>query len=268
MKKLSLFITACIVCCMAAFADPITVKLYPDSTFEGDETPEIYIYPAAKPNGQAIVCCPGGSYAMRASEHEGHNFAKWLNDQGITLAVLQYRLPHGRTLVPGNDARQAIRVLRQNAKKYGITSVGIMGFSAGGHLASTVSTHYDATSRPDFSILFYPVITMDKSYTHMGTHDNLLGANPTPGDEHQYSNEFQVTHDTPPAIILHSGDDDVVPVRNAVEYYNALITNGVQPSSLHIYPTGGHGWGFGDGFKYKPEWQHELSTWLKTLRGE
>ncbi len=249
----------------AAAAKPITVQLYPDSTFEGDETPEIYIYPAAKPNGQAIVCCPGGGYGMRAVDHEGHNFAKWLNDQGITLAVLQYRLPKGRTLVPGNDARQAVRVLRQNAAKYGIDKIGIMGFSAGGHLASTVATHYDSTSRPDFQILFYPVITMDRSYTHMGTHDNLLGPNPTPGDEHVYSNNLMVTSDTPPAIIFFSSDDDVVPVANGVDYYTALVKNRV-PASLDIYPTGGHGWGFGDNFKYKPEWQHELSTWLSVLR--
>lgn len=251
-------------CFCAKAKAPVTVQLYPDSVFEGDETPEIYIYPAPNPNGQAIVCCPGGGYVARAAEREGHQFAQWLNDQGITLAVLQYRLPKGRTLVPGNDARQAVRVLRQNADKYGIKKVGIMGFSAGGHLASTVATHYDESSRPDFQVLFYPVITMDKSYTHMGTHDNLLGPNPTPGDEHVYSNNLMVTSDTPPAIIFFASDDDVVPVANGVDYYTALARNRV-PASLVIYPTGGHGWGFGDGFKYKPEWQHELSTWLKAI---
>ena len=137
-----------------------------------------------------------------------------------------------------------------------------MGFSAGGHLASTVATHYDAASRPDFQILFYPVITLDPSYTHKGTRMKFLGENPEPGLEERFSNHKQVTPDTPPAIILGCSDDKVVPIKNSIDYYLALRENNV-PVSMYIYPEGDHGWGHIHNIRYKQQWHDELSTWLK-----
>lgn len=143
--------------------------------------------------------------------------------------------------------------------------LGIMGSSAGGHLASTTATHFtDAETRPDFQILFYPVITMDPAYTHMGSHGNLLGKNPSKELEQKYSNELQVTPQTPPAFILHSSDDTAVPVANSVNYYTALVKNKV-PASLHTYPVGGHGWGYRDSFPYKRQWTGELEKWLREI---
>ena len=139
----------------------------------------MYVYPADKSSGVAVVGCPGGGYAMKAMDHEGFDFAGELNNLGVTYAVVDYRLPHGQSEVPGDDVRKAIKIMREHAKEWGIDKTGVMGFSAGGHLASTVATHYDKESRPDFQILFYPVITMDPEYTHMGSRANLLGENPS-----------------------------------------------------------------------------------------
>lgn len=144
------------------------------------------------------------------------------------------------------------------------SKVGIMGASAGGHLASTAATHYTAGTRPDFQILFYPVISMDLSNCHKGSRDNLLGKSPSEELVRLYSNELQVTGDTPPAFIMHSSDDGAVPVSNSVSYYLALVKNKV-PASLHTYPIGGHGWGFRDSFTYKRQWTGELEKWLREI---
>ena len=200
-----------------------------------------------------------------AMNHEGHDMANWFNSQGITYAVLTYRMPNGNNEVPLSDAQQALRIMRQHAKEWNIQKLGIMGASAGGHLASTAATHFtDAETRPDFQILFYPVITMDPAYTHMGSHDNLLGKNPSKELEQKYSNELQVTPETPQAFIMHSSDDGAVPVANSVNYYTALVKNGVS-ASLHTYPVGGHGWGFRDSFPYKRQWTGELEKWLREI---
>lgn len=225
--------------------------------------PTLTIYRAAKPNGMAIVACPGGGYVRLATAHEGHDMAAWFNAQGITYAVLKYRMPNTHHDVPLSDALQAIRIMKQHAEEWGYNKVGIMGSSAGGHLASTAATHFTEDSRPDFQILFYPVVSMVNP-THQGSKDNLLGKTPSQEMLNLYSNEKQVTPQTPPAFIMHSSDDKAVPVSNSIDYYTTLVKNGVS-ASLHIYPIGGHGWGFRDNFIYKRQWTGELEKWLREI---
>lgn len=227
-------------------------------------TPTLTVHVANKPNGKAILCCPGGGYSIVAMNHEGHDMAAWLNAQGYTLAVLKYRMPNGHDEVPLSDALQAMRILRQHSEEWKISKIGVMGASAGGHLASTVATHYTEDSRPDFQVLFYPVISMQPDITHRGSRENLIGKNPSEELVNKYSNELQVNAQTPPAFILHSSDDGGVPVENSIRYYQALVKNRV-PVSLHCYPVGGHGWGYRDSFPYKHEWQSELEKWLREL---
>ena len=255
---------------------PVQVKLAEEKVVDekpfikgwinGDEYTEatLTIYPAKKPNGQAIVACPGGGYAGIATTHEGHDMAAWFNTQGITYAVLHYRMPYGKHEVPLSDAHQAIRYLRKNADKWGIQTVGIMGSSAGGHLASTAATHFTTETRPDFQILFYPVVTMGE-FTHQGSKNLLLGKNPNEELVKLYSNELQVNEQTPPAFIMHSSDDTVVPVQNTINYYLAMCKHGV-PASVHFYPIGGHGWGYNETFPYKTQWKNELEKWLKEIQ--
>lgn len=227
--------------------------------------PTLTVYPATEGNGMAIVACPGGGYGKLAMDHEGKDMAAWFNNQGITYAVLKYRMPNGHKEVPLSDARQAMRILRHRAGEWQLKRIGIMGFSAGGHLASTVATHFeDEESHPDFQILFYPVISMDPEYTHRGTHDNLLGKQPAKEEEDDFSNELHVDGNTPPAFILHSSDDRSVPVAHSLNYYMALLRHQV-PAALHIYPIGGHGWGYQDSFTYKREWTGELEKWLREI---
>lgn len=227
--------------------------------------PTLTVYPATEGNGMAIVACPGGGYGKLAMDHEGKDMAAWFNNQGITYAVLKYRMPNGHKEVPLSDARQAMRILRHRAGEWQLKRIGIMGFSAGGHLASTVATHFeDEESHPDFQILFYPVISMDPEYTHRGTHDNLLGKQPAKEEEDDFSNELHVDGNTPPAFILHSSDDRSVPVAHSLNYYMALLRQQV-PATLHIYPIGGHGWGYRDSFTYKREWTGELEKWLREI---
>lgn len=227
--------------------------------------PTLTVYPATEGNGMAIVACPGGGYGKLATDHEGKDMAAWFNNQGITYAVLKYRMPNGHKEVPLSDARQAMRILRHRAGEWQLKRIGIMGFSAGGHLASTVATHFeDEESHPDFQILFYPVISMDPEYTHRGTHDNLLGKQPAKEEEDDFSNELHVDGNTPPAFILHSSDDRSVPVAHSLNYYMALLRHQI-PATLHIYPIGGHGWGYRDSFTYKREWTGELEKWLREI---
>lgn len=227
-------------------------------------TPTLTVYVAKNGNGKAIVACPGGGYVHLAMDHEGHDMAAWFNAQGITYAVLKYRMPNEHHEVPVSDALQAIRIMREHSEEWGIKQVGIMGSSAGGHLASTASTHYTTDSRPDFQILFYPVISMDLGICHKGSRERLIGKTPSEELVTLYSNELQVNAQTPPAFIMHSSDDRTVPVENSIRYYQALVKNKV-PASLHCYPIGGHGWGFNDSFKYKRQWTGELEKWLREL---
>lgn len=232
--------------------------------------PELTIYIPSKTinTGKAVVVCPGGGYAGLASMHEGTMFAQWLNEQGIAAFVLKYRMPNKHKNVPLDDAWQAIRYVRDHAAEYGISAnkIGIAGFSAGGHLASTASTHFatsGTSTRPDFSILFYPVVTMDIA-THGGSRTNLLGDNPSLSDLYSFSNEKQVNNNTPPAILLLSDDDKVVLPENSTRYYNALKSNDIK-ASMYIFPEGGHGWGLKDNFRFHKEMTTLLATWLKDI---
>lgn len=227
--------------------------------------PSLTVYPAEKPNGMAIIMCPGGGYAGLAMAHEGHDMAAWFNAQGITYAVLKYRMPNGNNEVPLSDAEQAIRMVRDHAAEWGVNParVGVMGASAGGHLAASLSTLYSSDkTRPNFQILFYPVISMVEGITHPGSRENLIGKNPPQALEQKYSLEKQVTPRTPQAFIMLSSDDDLVPAANSIGYFLALKDKKV-PVSLHMYPTGGHGWGFRDNFTYKRQWTGELEKWLR-----
>lgn len=266
---------------MTAFAQKgRTIGLWPDGApnTNGDAGDRaeltIYLPDAQKATGRAVVCCPGGGYAHLAMDHEGHQWATFFNNQGIALIVLKYRMPHGNPAVPVSDAEQALRVVRQYATELHIdrNNVGIMGFSAGGHLASTVATHSKGDAAPNFQILFYPVITMDMGYTHKGSHDNLLGSlSDSKKDqkemrrlEFEYSNELQVNRTTPRAFIALSDDDKTVPAANGFGYYQQLYKHDV-PASLHIYPTGGHGWGYRESFAYHYQMVFELKAWLESF---
>ncbi|MDE6278292.1 MAG: alpha/beta hydrolase [Muribaculaceae bacterium] len=236
--------------------------------------PELYVYPAEKPTGMALLMCPGGGYAGVAISHEGKEMAGRMNKAGVALAVLKYRMPNGHAGVPVEDVREALRILRERGREWGIepSKIGIGGASAGGHLASTVATHPEAAGGPvAFQVLLYPVISMKDGLTHEGSRRNLLGDAPTAEAVEYYSNELHVGSSTPQAFIVVSGDDDVVPAGNSFAYYNALRENGVA-ASLHVYPSGGHGWGMRPDFEYSAQWIEELTTWLQRtgarLRGQ
>lgn len=230
-----------------------------------DPTITIYRADAKKDKKTAIVICPGGGYVILAAKHEGSEYAEWLQSEGYTAVVLKYRLPNKNKNVPLDDAQQAMRYVRSKAKEWGIEKVGISGFSAGGHLASTASTHFkDQETRPDFSVFFYPVITMDPE-THGGSKKNLLGDSPSKSDLYVFSNEKQVNANTPPAIFLLSDDDTVVWPKNSIMYYEALKLNNV-PATMYIFPTGGHGWGMNKSFLYHNEMKSLLLSWLTALK--
>ena len=243
-----------------------------DGTFEDAEA-WLTVHRPAKPNGTAIVICPGGGYRIQVVGAEGHGIAAWLNRHGITGAVLEYRLPAGRSRVPLLDAQRALRTVRANAKNWDLdpARIGIMGFSAGGHLASTAGTHFDGgqadaadpvqrvSCRPDFMILVYPVITMgDKG--HPGSRNNLLGKNPDARLLKLYSNEKQVTANTPPTFLAHAKDDQPVPPENSRMFHEALRANKVASRYLEL-PSGGHGL---NGYKGPmwDAWQEQSLAWL------
>jgi len=277
MKKIVLSCLAMLVASLAVYAQPSfwgprvdTVKIWPNGAPNAYEAPEgtqhmeafMEVYPARNPNGYCVISCPGGGYAMLSMTHEGRDMKEWFNARGYTFCLLQYRLPRGHHDVPLSDVSEAIRIMKGRTD-LGIKHVGVLGCSAGGHLASTAATHYTAETRPEFQILFYPVTTMDLSYTHKGSYDGLLGENPDQSLVDLYSNDKHVTPDTPPCIIFASSDDFLVPISNSLRYYEALVANKVS-ASLHIYPTGGHGWGYLDSNIYKTEWTSELERWLNT----
>lgn len=232
--------------------------------------PELMVYrPVLQNNtGGAVVICPGGGYAGLAIEHEGRQFAEWLKNRGITAVVLKYRMPNQHKQVPLEDVWQAIRYVRQHASVLGVRAdkVGVAGFSAGGHLASTASTHYTTegvSTRPDFSVLFYPVVTMG-THTHQGSRYALLGANPSEEDIRYFSNEQHINADTPPAILLLSHDDKTVSPLNSMLYYQALLQHQV-PAALYVFPTGGHGWGMKPSFAYHSRMLELLGEWLQSV---
>ncbi len=244
-----------------------TTQPYDDSKQNFKPNIKVFLPAADKATGRAVVCCPGGGYSHLAMDHEGYQWAPFFNERGIAFIVLKYRMPHEVTEVPISDAREALRVVRENAKEWNIdpTKVGIMGSSAGGHLATTVATHSDSLTAPNFQILFYPVVTFDYKYTHKGSRHNLIGEKAAPDVVNLYCNEKQVSPKTPPAILLLSDDDTVVPSPNSVNYYLALKEHGVK-ASMYIYPSGGHGWGIRENFKYHNEMMSDLSAWLETIK--
>jgi acetyl esterase/lipase len=222
--------------------------------------------------GQAVIICPGGGYSRLAYDWEGTDIAKLFNAHGIAAFVLKYRLPDSLSSttpdqVPLLDAKQAMRIVRTRAVEWNISpnKIGIMGFSAGGHLAATLSTHFDNNTRPDFSILIYPVISMDKSIAHMGSRTNLIGAKPTDDMIRLYSNELQINAQTPPTFILHATDDNAVPVENSLIFYQGLKKNNV-PVEMHIFPTGGHGFALALGKGTLEKWPSLLFDWMKELK--
>jgi acetyl esterase/lipase len=244
----------------------------PNSNGDDKDKAELTVYlpDAKKATGRVVVCCPGGGYSHLAMDHEGHQWATFFNNQGIALVVLKYRMPHGNPMIPISDAEEAMKTVRRHAVEWHIdrNNVGIMGFSAGGHLASTIATHSTGDAAPNFQILFYPVITMDLGFTHKGSHDNFLGGGHSKKElrklETEYSNDLQVNRTTPRAFLALSDDDKAVPAANGFGYYQQLYKHDV-PASIHIYPTGGHGWGYRESFTYHYQMVFELKGWLESF---
>lgn len=292
MKKTTLSLLAALVLGGTALAQPARPVFHfpqPDLTFNlwpggapssnglsGDEIdygnhvsnvtrPTLVVFLPEKPNGLALLVCPGGGYVDVWDKTEGYANSKYFTDQGIVYAVLKYRLPNGHYEVPLDDVHEAMRVLNAHKDEFGFTKLGIAGCSAGGHLAATAATHFtERGERPDFQILFYPVISMDPAITHGGSSFYLLGQNPPQELIDRYSNEKQVSTDTPPAFIMANSDDRVVPCENSIRYYEALRAHRV-PAALHIYPVGGHGWADHQDFPYREAWMGDLKVWLADL---
>ncbi|MCF2445804.1 alpha/beta hydrolase [Dyadobacter sp. CY345] len=239
-------------------------------------TLSIFLPEKGTANGTSVIICPGGGYGVLVIEREGYEVAKAFNKVGITAFVLKYRLPsdkfsEDKSIAPLQDAQQAIKLVRERAKEWNVDAgkIGIMGFSAGGHLASTAGTHFDksvienkenTSVKPDFMVLVYPVISFLEAPTHKGSRSNLLGSTPTEEQIKYFSNELQVNQSTPPAFIIHAGDDTVVPVSNSLIFYEAL-NKFKNPSDLHIYSKGEHGF-----LKTPPfdEWFTRCINWMKT----
>ena len=239
---------------------------------------EMYVFsPEAEKNtGAAVVICPGGGYWIEAMDHEGYDIARFLQEKGITGIVLKYRLPYGNHEVPSSDARQAIRIVRANAKGWGIDpeKIGIAGSSAGGHLASTAGTVFDygnkensnkveqQSCRPDFMLLLYPVITMNEEFTHLGSRENLIGKGHDKELIRKYSNELNVSAETPPTFLVLADDDNAVPPKNSINFYLKLKEYNV-PAELHIFAKGGHGFGIRKNGMPADNWPNLFIDWLK-----
>ena len=295
MKK----ITACFIIMLVltcAVAAQVSMNLFPGAIpnskasdiketggprmFSGVTKPtlELYLPEKDKSNGAAVIICPGGGYSVVVYQAEGIKTAKEFAKNGVAAFVLKYRLPDDSTMLdkkigPLQDAQQAIKVVRENAAQWGINinKIGIMGFSAGGHLASTEATHYkepliengnNTNLRPDFQILIYPVISMQDKLTHADSRAKLLGKNPTQEVIDQFSNELQVDEKTPPAYITHAGDDKVVDVDNSIVYYEKLRQHNV-PVELHVYPKGNHGFVLSQPTE---EWMMPIFKWMKNSK--
>ena len=283
MKFLSFSFFLMILCpnrnAMAQSTLPLWPDEPPDSVAEENQKdqqvkrPELKIFAPKNSNGAAVLVLPGGGYGQVCYHTEGEPIARRLNQRGITAAVLTYRLPRGKAELPGTDARRAMRLLRHLAADFQFDPkrVGVWGFSAGGHLAATLSctgTKGDPkakdlvereSARPDFSILFYPVISMQPGVTHAGSRRNLLGDNPSAEQLDKYSMEKQVDQNHPPTFLLLAGDDRAVPAENSIRYYQALVKAG-SPVALHSFPKGGHG---PNAFKRNPSWEAAFDDWLR-----
>lgn len=296
---LSLFLLSSVTPCLYSQKKPMEIPLYPNNNIPGNlpgpdeettsseggivrvnkiRTPTLKVYLPAKEkaNGAAVVICPGGGYSIVAIDHEGYKVAEKFNEMGVAAFVLKYRIPNIKnqkdpSIAPLQDAQQAILTVRANAQKWNINParVGIMGFSAGGHLASTAATHFDhalisnpekISLRPDFAMLIYPVISANLSITHSGSFKNLLGENPSQEQLNLYSNEKQVTDQTPPAFLVHASDDKGVNPNNSIVFYQALLKHNI-PAEIHIYQNGGHGFGMHNPTT-KEEWIDRCQNWM------
>ena len=271
-------------------ADPVESPLWGDkipgpTSKDPKNVPTLTTWPAPKDTaiGTAVVVCPGGGYSGRAIDHEGKQIAAWLNACGVTAFILKYRTANESHIIPPLepgpmlDVQRAIRTVRAKAKEYGIDPkrVGVWGFSAGGHLASTAATHFDAgkpdaadpidrqSCRPDFAILAYAVISMKEGVTHGGSRRNLLGDHPDPKKVEFYSNELQVTKETPPTFLFHTVEDKAVPIQNSRLFAEALKKNGVEGSKLYVEEKGPHGVGLGQKLNPPSKWPAELEAWMK-----
>jgi len=241
----------------------------------------IYLPPKEKANGTSVVVCPGGGYGGLSFDYEGHKIAKWLNSNGIAAFIVRYRCMAGgyNHPYPLLDAQRSIRMVRSKATEFNIdpSKIGIIGFSAGGHLASTTGTHFDAgkedakdaidkvSCRPDFMILIYPVITMTQDFCHTGSRDNLLGANPDKKLLESMSSELQVTPQTPPTFLVHTEQDTCVPAENSISFYLALRKANV-PAELHVFQKGEHGYNLGEQMPTASAWPDMCLKWLKDIK--
>lgn len=231
--------------------------------------PQLLIYKAAsKGDGKAVVICPGGGYFGLNMAYEGTEWGRWFQQKGITAIVLKYRAPNHLASVPFEDVEQTFRYLRKNADELNLdpNKTGVIGFSAGGHLAAYASTHsaLNVDTRPAFCVLYYSVITMEDGFTEVGSRYNLLGEHPSKDEIEKYSLEKQVNKNTPPTLIFANTDDPLVPVENSIMYADSLKNKGVLVD-LNIYPTGGHGWGSSSDFEYTKDMTAKLETWIKSL---
>jgi acetyl esterase/lipase len=275
-----------VLCLSANAAEPKTELLWPDGAPGklGDEAKDkptliIYLPEGEKASGCGMVVCPGGGYGGLAMDHEGHQIARWLNSFGVAAFICDYRhrgKGYGHP-APLNDAQRAIRTVRARAEEFHVKPdrIGIMGFSAGGHLTSTALTHFDkgqadsadpirkVSCRPDFGLLCYAVIAFDKPYTHMGSQHNLVGKDAAKELVESLSNEKQVTSETPPTFVWHTQEDKAVPPENSIVFYEAMVKNKV-PGELHIYEKGPHGVGLGAKFAGTSDWPNTFQRWLQT----
>ncbi len=301
MRSFLLFIFTTIVSCSHT-ASQTVLPLYSESIPNSKPTPDeetsannkdsvliirnisrptlsVYLPPAEKATGAAVIICPGGGYGVAAAGHEGADVAKRFNEMGIAAFVLKYRMPSEKTMInkeigPVQDAQRALQLVREGAAAWSIEKdkVGIMGFSAGGHLASTAGTHFQKTYidnpkrtnlRPDFMILVYPVISFSDSMGHAGSRDNLIGKNPTAEKIREYSSELQVTVQTPPAFLVHAKDDPVK-AANSIAFANALQKANV-PVELYLYERGGHGYGMYNKSS-NVRWMDLVQQWMRTMK--
>lgn len=279
---LGVMVSTC--CCQAQQWQPLWPSGAPGAKGAAEQDVPALMFspaPAEGANGAAVVVCPGGGYGGLAMDHEGTQIVKWLNERGISAWILRYRLgTHGyHHPIQKGDVLRAIRSVRFQAAEHKLdpARIGVWGFSAGGHLASTAATHFDsgdaastdpidrASSRPDFAILCYPVITMEEPFTHVGSRRNLFGKDRYDSTEliELLSNENRVTQQTPPTFIFHTLEDMAVPVENALRFFSALRANGVNSSELHVYQTGRHGVGLAQDDPVLNSWPGRLHDWLR-----
>ena len=263
-----------------SYSEKSTLKDGAASRYEKVTDPTVSVYLPSPENstGAAVLIFPGGGYGVLAFDYEGVDVAKWLNKNGIAGIVLKYRLPSDlimkdKSVGPLQDAQEAMRIIRRNASAWKIDTrkIGVMGFSAGGHLASTLSTHYaekvyelkdTISARPDFSLLIYPVISFDASITHMGSRINLIGNNPSDDVIRHFSNELMITEKTPPAFIIHASDDKAVPVKNSLVYFEGLVKYNI-PAEIHVFQKGGHGFGLAINRGTESAWPDLCLNWLR-----